>query len=171
MASVYDLAYDKNGVYSWEEIEKHNKESDCWIVIKDVVYNVTEWLNEHPGGREVILAEAGADATDAFEAIDFHTSSRTLGFLEDTRIGRVAKKGETTTDPKAAMAKKVVLKEAGTAGTSPLVYVAVAVVGLAAAAGVDARRMAGPRWKLPRESATSKENCSFLCSRSKVQSG
>ena len=134
MASVYDLAYDKDGVFSWEEVEKHNKESDCWIVIDDTVYNVTEWLNEHPGGREVILAEAGADATDAFKEIDFHTSSRTLGFLEDTRIGRIAKKGEKTTDPKAAVAKRVVLKEADQAsGTSPMVYVALAVVVLAAA--------------------------------------
>lgn len=31
---------------SLAEIQKHNNPEDCWIIIRDVVYNVTEFLNE-----------------------------------------------------------------------------------------------------------------------------
>lgn len=54
---------------TWEEIEKHNTKSDCWIVIDNKVYDVNKFLkNEiHPGG-EVIFTYAGKDATDVFDA-------------------------------------------------------------------------------------------------------
>lgn len=34
---------------SLEEVAKHNKESDCWIVVDNKVYDVTKFLSEHPG--------------------------------------------------------------------------------------------------------------------------
>jgi fatty acid desaturase 2 (delta-6 desaturase) len=36
--------------YMWEEIGAHNRRSDCWIVIDDFVYDVTSWVDRHPGG-------------------------------------------------------------------------------------------------------------------------
>jgi hypothetical protein len=35
-----------------EEIKKHSQETDCWIVVNDVVWDVTEFIPEHPGGNE-----------------------------------------------------------------------------------------------------------------------
>lgn len=35
---------------SHEELKKHNRKEDCWIVIHSKVYNVSSFLAEHPGG-------------------------------------------------------------------------------------------------------------------------
>lgn len=34
---------------SREEVAKHNKEHDRWVIINNKVYNVSEWQFEHPG--------------------------------------------------------------------------------------------------------------------------
>lgn len=55
--------------YSAEEVAKHTSRDDIWIIYKDKVYDVTQYLDEHPGGEEVILDCAGADSTEAFDDI------------------------------------------------------------------------------------------------------
>jgi L-lactate dehydrogenase (cytochrome) len=35
-----------------EEIKKHSTEDDCWIVIDDVVWDITDFISIHPGGNE-----------------------------------------------------------------------------------------------------------------------
>lgn len=52
--------------YTWAEISKHTKASDCWIVINNKVYNVTQYLDLHPGGADLILMQCGKDATSAY---------------------------------------------------------------------------------------------------------
>jgi cytochrome b involved in lipid metabolism len=49
------------------EVAEHNKAEDCWIVINGKVYNVSPYLSEHPGGPEIILDQAGKDASEDFE--------------------------------------------------------------------------------------------------------
>jgi cytochrome b involved in lipid metabolism len=36
-------------MYSWIEIVKHDKADDCWIVIGGLVYDVSEFVDKHPG--------------------------------------------------------------------------------------------------------------------------
>eukprot|EP00894_Picocystis_sp_ML_P000578 jgi/Pico_ML_1/51095/g2182.t2 len=38
-----------------EEVQKHNTEDDCWLVIGEKVYDVTAYLPEHPGGADIML--------------------------------------------------------------------------------------------------------------------
>lgn len=45
--------------FTREEIEKHNKEGDCWIVVNEKVYDATSVLEWHPGGKASIMAHAG----------------------------------------------------------------------------------------------------------------
>ncbi|EIW64799.1 uncharacterized protein TRAVEDRAFT_68523 [Trametes versicolor FP-101664 SS1] len=52
-----------------DEVAKHNSRSSCWVIIKDKVYDVTEFLADHPGGAKIILKYAGKDATSAYEPI------------------------------------------------------------------------------------------------------
>ncbi len=50
--------------YSMEEVAKHNKKDDLWIVVKGVVLDVTNWLDEHPGGPQALFSHMGKDATE-----------------------------------------------------------------------------------------------------------
>jgi L-lactate dehydrogenase (cytochrome) len=52
-----------------EEVAKHNTRDDCWCVINGQVYNLTDFLNEHPGGAAIILKYAGKDGSKAFNPI------------------------------------------------------------------------------------------------------
>jgi len=51
---------------SASEIQKHNTKSDCWSLISGKVYNLTGYVQNHPGGQSVIAAICGKDGTSAF---------------------------------------------------------------------------------------------------------
>ncbi|TYK10744.1 cytochrome B5-like protein [Cucumis melo var. makuwa] len=51
--------------YSKDEVSVHNKRTDCWVIIKNKVYDVTSYVEEHPGG-DAILTHAGDDSTEGF---------------------------------------------------------------------------------------------------------
>jgi len=77
----------ENKRYSYEEIKKHNDNHSTWIVIHNDVYDVTKFLNEHPGGEEVLLEQAGKDASDAFEDVGHSTDAREL--MAKYKVGEV----------------------------------------------------------------------------------
>jgi len=55
--------------YTVEEVKKHNKDSDCWVILHNQVYDVTKFLNDHPGGKKAIMLYAGKDATTEFDML------------------------------------------------------------------------------------------------------
>ncbi|CAI7581769.1 unnamed protein product [Penicillium crustosum] len=73
--------------FTREEIEKHNKENDCWIFINGKVYNATSVLDWHPGGKAPIMTHAGRahpDTTNDFESIhDDYAEQRLSGTAQD----------------------------------------------------------------------------------------
>lgn len=56
--------------YTWEEVAQHNDAESAWIAIRGKVYDVTTFLDRHPGGFELLLLCCGRDATDLF--ISYH---------------------------------------------------------------------------------------------------
>ncbi|TFK44932.1 FMN-dependent dehydrogenase-domain-containing protein [Crucibulum laeve] len=54
---------------SGKEVAQHNSRESCWIVVHGNVYDVTEFLDEHPGGSKIILKYAGKDATQEYDPI------------------------------------------------------------------------------------------------------
>ncbi|KAF3599657.1 hypothetical protein F2Q69_00036737 [Brassica cretica] len=72
--------------YSKSEVAEHNKRDDCWIIIKDKVYDVTSYVEEHPGG-DAILDHAGDDSTDGFFGPQHAT--RVFDMIEDFYIGQL----------------------------------------------------------------------------------
>ena len=48
------------------EVAQHATADDCWSVVNGNVYDLTQWINEHPGGSGPIESMCGVDATTAF---------------------------------------------------------------------------------------------------------
>lgn len=53
-------------VLNFQEISKHNSQSDCWTIINSKVYNITSYLGAHPGGVSAIIPYCGKDGMQAF---------------------------------------------------------------------------------------------------------
>ncbi|ORY49046.1 acyl-CoA dehydrogenase NM domain-like protein [Rhizoclosmatium globosum] len=58
--------------FSRDEVSRHNKADDLWIVIDSVVYDLTRFLPAHPGGEHVLIEVAGKDATEEFYSLHRH---------------------------------------------------------------------------------------------------
>ena len=52
--------------YTLAEVMEHDDATSCWSTINGNVYDLTSWINMHPGGQEAILFTCGKDATEAF---------------------------------------------------------------------------------------------------------
>ncbi len=48
------------------EVAKRNTQSECWVAIDGNVYDLTEWIRQHPGGSGAIRSLCGTDGTDQF---------------------------------------------------------------------------------------------------------
>ena len=57
----------KDKVYEEKEVAKHNTQEDCWLIVGEIgerkVYDVTKFLDDHPGGPEIMVDVAGAPPT------------------------------------------------------------------------------------------------------------
>lgn len=58
---------------SKEQVTQHTSEKDCWIIVHNRVYDVSQFLDEHPGGKKILLKAAGTDASKQFDA--FHNQA------------------------------------------------------------------------------------------------
>ena len=86
-----------------DEIREHNNAQTTWIIMNDLVYDVTKFILEHPGGEEVrrlierilsaiaklqvILNLAGQDATDAFDDVGHSSDARDM--TNDYLVGKL----------------------------------------------------------------------------------
>merc|ERR1712179_502658 len=87
-----------------EEVKKHNitkgKDKSVWIVLHDKVYEITKFLDEHPGGEEILFENAGGDATENFEDVGHSSDAREM--LEEYYIGEVAEEDRTGSKERGA---------------------------------------------------------------------
>jgi hypothetical protein len=54
--------------YTMNQIKANNTASSCWSLINGNVYNLTAWINSHPGGSSAIRGLCGVDGTTSFNA-------------------------------------------------------------------------------------------------------
>ncbi|WEW59680.1 nitrate reductase [Emydomyces testavorans] len=100
--------------FTREEIEKHNSEDDCWIVINGKVYDATSVLSWHPGGKAPILGHAGkvhTETTEEFESIhddyaEKKLSECVIGVVTDKAKAYMKKQKEKAAKDAAASSQK-----------------------------------------------------------------
>ncbi|KAJ5179961.1 hypothetical protein N7492_003171 [Penicillium capsulatum] len=66
------------------ELQQHNNRQSCWVAIHGAVYDVTDFLDSHPGGANVILRCAGKDATEDFDSV--HSPETLTEALPETAL-------------------------------------------------------------------------------------
>ena len=54
---------------SAEEVSKHHTKDTCWLTIRGSVFDVTSFVQDHPGGSAILLRNAGGDVTEMFEEL------------------------------------------------------------------------------------------------------
>jgi sulfite reductase alpha subunit-like flavoprotein/cytochrome b involved in lipid metabolism len=80
---------DRPRLFDLSEIARHNDaRHGYWIVVDRVVYDLTEFIELHPGGRRVVQAYAGMDASHGF-ARAHHGRADVDAMRESYRIGMV----------------------------------------------------------------------------------
>ncbi|KAL3685762.1 hypothetical protein R1sor_003784 [Riccia sorocarpa] len=80
--------------YTAKEVSEHTSAKDCWLIVHGKVYDVTRYLDDHPGGDQILIAAAGEDATDDFEETGHSDDARKL--MERYLIGHVEGTSEST---------------------------------------------------------------------------
>lgn len=104
---------------SGEEVAKHNSRESCWVIVHGRAYDVSDFIDEHPGGPKIILKYAGKDATEEYEPI--HPPDTLDKFLDKSKhLGEVdmktVEKEDKVEDPaeaerQAAIARMPILEQ------------------------------------------------------------
>ena len=87
------LGVQKNGgykEYTWEEVAEHNALPSVWSVYKGNVYDITMYINVHPGGKKILEKVYGKDMTPLFN--QFHGYLKIDALIGPLKIGTVAEK-------------------------------------------------------------------------------
>lgn len=75
-------------VFTLAEISTHNSATSCYTSISGTVYDLTMWVNMHPGGKGAILSICGIDGTDRF--MNKHKGGeKYMNILERYKIGKL----------------------------------------------------------------------------------
>ncbi|XP_054720027.1 cytochrome b5-like [Uloborus diversus] len=74
--------------YTLKEIAEHSSPDSLWLLIDNGVYDVSKFMDEHPGGPEPLFDWAGKDATDAFEDAGHSADAREL--MKSYRVGELS---------------------------------------------------------------------------------
>lgn len=71
------------------EVAQHDDSASCWAAIEGTVYDLTDWITQHPGGPDRILGICGTDASDQFGA-QHSGQAEPTGQLTEFAIGSLA---------------------------------------------------------------------------------
>jgi hypothetical protein len=80
-----EVSWSLQGV-SMSELSVHNVTSDCWVAIHGIVYQLTDFVEDHPGGPESIYSLCGKDGTKEFDSIH---SKTIMDDFDDVKVGEL----------------------------------------------------------------------------------
>lgn len=113
-ATSHSRASAMSQIYKQSEVAERNGKNGApvWIIYKGNVYDVTDFVKDHPGGEDLILEKAGKDATKAFNGAGH--SSEAVNDLKKYKIGEVAIDAQPTAQskPQSAQSAKPAVTQA-----------------------------------------------------------
>lgn len=87
-ASSTPTASDSSGSLTMPEVKKHTSASSCWSVVDGEVFDLTKWINRHPGGAQRILDMCGQDGSAAYHS-QHGKSGRAAQILNGYSLGNL----------------------------------------------------------------------------------
>jgi cytochrome b involved in lipid metabolism len=88
-----------------DEVKKHNSADDCWSIIDGNVYDLTNWVNSHPGGSSRITSICGKDGSSNF--LGQHSNSNSAkSQLTRFELGKLVVAATTATPTPTTQATK-----------------------------------------------------------------
>ncbi|KAL9084114.1 MAG: hypothetical protein Q9159_005409 [Coniocarpon cinnabarinum] len=118
--------------FTYADVAQHKTKKDLHVVIWDKVYNASSFIDEHPGGEEVLLDVGGQDATEAFDDVGHSDEAREI--LSGLLIGDLKRMPGDPEPRKPAAAPSSSSSSASSGGFGVGLY-ALLVVGAAVAYG------------------------------------
>ncbi|CAM8989465.1 hypothetical protein QQ045_009218 [Rhodiola kirilowii] len=115
------MGNEERKILHFEEVAKHNNPKDCWLIINGKVYDVTQFLDDHPGGDDPLLQVTGKDASDDFEDVGHSNNAREV--MKEYYIGDI---DLSTMPPKTkhqAAVKTQQVQQVSTQGSSSSLFV------------------------------------------------
>ncbi|KAI5849786.1 cytochrome b5-like heme/steroid binding domain-containing protein [Tricharina praecox] len=112
--------------YSYDDIKSHNIKKDLLMVIHDKVYQCSGFVDEHPGGEEVLMDVGGLDATDSFEDVGHSDEAREI--LAGLLVGTLKR---TPGDPKpklSASGSQAANTSSADAGTAIYAFIVLSII-------------------------------------------
>lgn len=86
----------RSRIYTTEDVASHKDLKSCWVSRNGKVYDVTDFMPDHPGGDDLVLKYAGQDVEEVMkDAAEHEHSESAYDMLDDFFIGRLGN-GETT---------------------------------------------------------------------------
>ncbi|PSR78599.1 hypothetical protein PHLCEN_2v7346 [Hermanssonia centrifuga] len=86
-------------IYTAEDVTSHSSQSNCWISHSGKVYDVTSFLDDHPGGDDLIMSHAGKDVTAVMKDPTEHEHSESaFDMLEEFVVGRLGSSDNIVSD-------------------------------------------------------------------------
>jgi cytochrome b involved in lipid metabolism len=79
-----------NSGYTLAQVKANNSRQSCWTIIDNYVYDLTRWINSHPGGASAILSLCGVDGSAAFNS-QHENQSKPAVRLDSYKLGPLAK--------------------------------------------------------------------------------
>ena len=77
--------------YTLSQVKEHNKiENGVWVVYKNGVYDITQFIESHPGGSEKIILAAGSSIEPFWSIYAIHHKNEVYEILETLRIGNLS---------------------------------------------------------------------------------
>ncbi|KAF9130340.1 fatty acid alpha-hydroxylase [Mortierella sp. 14UC] len=94
-------------VFTQQEVAKHTKADDCWLIHNNKVYDVSDFVADHPGGEEFILDHAGKDVTALMkDELEHLHSDGAYEMLDELLIGSLLPTTAASATTTATMTKE-----------------------------------------------------------------